>query len=140
MQTATSTRGRAGRSGSASNGNEGKRLKKPKKTVAERALTPLSLRFREEDLEAIRMAAAKNDEGMTIFVRNAILLRVARLENGLEVPVLRFEADGKLGQPMSVRFRPADFKKVSRAAAFDDRNPTQWARAVAVEFAMRKRI
>jgi hypothetical protein len=110
-----------------------------KKTITERALTPLSLRFREEDLDAIRAAAAKNDEGMTIFVRNAILLRVERLDAQLAVPALRFEADGKLGQPMSVRFRPADFKRVARWAANDDRTATAWARAVAVEFALRKR-
>jgi hypothetical protein len=108
--------------------------------LTERSLLPLCIRFRDEDLEVIRVAAARNNEAVTVFIREAALVRVVRQANGLEVPPLKYEVDGNLGKPYSIRFRPADFKQVSRCAAAEDRSATAWVRAVAIEFARRPQL
>jgi hypothetical protein len=113
--------------------------KKPTKTLAERSLLPLCIRFRAEDLESIRLAAAYVGEAATVWVREIILMRVRRKEEGLKDPPLKYEMEG-LGRPFSIRFRPSDFKKVAQCAAREDRSATVWARAVVVEYASRPRL
>jgi hypothetical protein len=116
-------------------------LKMPikRKPLAERSLTPLCIRFRAKDLEAIRFAAARSAEAVTVWVREIILMHVTRVESGMESPPLKFEMDG-LGKPFSIRFRPADYKRVARCAAREDRSSTAWARAIVVEYASRPRV
>jgi hypothetical protein len=110
-----------------------------KKSLAERSKTPICIRFRAKDLETIRYAAARSNEPVTLFVREAVLLRIERKEQGLDVPILRYDERVGYGKPFSVRFQLDDFRRVAKAAAEEDRSVPSWARAVAVEFANRRK-
>jgi len=91
------------------------------------------VRFKRKDARVIRAAAAKEGEIVTVWIREAVLLRVSLLEEGVEVGPLRFETAGGDGDPMSIRFRPYDIRRVTRAASRDQQHLTSWIRAIAVE-------
>lgn len=108
-----------------------------KKTVTERSLTPLCIRFRPQDLEAVRIAAAKQMTGGTIFIREAVMMRVVAIEEELDLPKLTFASDGTLSEPISVRFRPSDYRRAARAATREGVPLSLWARAISIEYVQR---
>lgn len=111
--------------------------KKAVKTVTERSLYPLCIRFRSQDLEAVRLAAAKQGEAATVWLREVVMLRVVAIEEELDVPKLKFERSGTLNEPISVRFRPAEYKRAARAATQEGCPLSLWARAIALEYVQR---
>jgi len=112
-------------------------MPKTKKSVTERSLTPLCIRFRPQDLEAVRTAAAKSMEAATVFLREVIMLRAVASEDELELPKLKYEKTGTLSEPISIRFRPAEYRRAARAATREGVPFSLWARAVALEYVMR---
>jgi hypothetical protein len=100
-------------------------------------LYPLCIRFRSQDMEAIRLAAAKQGEATTVWIREVVMLRVVAIEEELDVPKLKFEKSGTLNDPISVRFRPAEYKRAARAATQEGCPFSHWARAIALEFVQR---
>ena len=111
--------------------------KKAAKTVTERSLTPLCIRFRPQDLEAVRLAAAKQGEAATVWIREVVMLRVVAIEEELDVPKLKFEKAGTLTEPISIRFRPAEYRRAARAATQEGCPLSLWARATALEYVQR---
>jgi len=109
-----------------------------KKTVAtaEQSLAPLAIRFRPKDLDAIRVVAMKQHEATTVMIREAIMLRVTALEREIEVPRLKFveHKKGGLSETISIRFRPAEYRRAARAATSEGVRFGLWARAIALEY------
>lgn len=110
---------------------------RPKKNVTERSLMPLCLRFRPQDLAAVRTAAAAASEAATVMLREIVMLRVTAIEDEIDVPKLTYEKTGTLSEPISVRFRPAEYRRAARAAAREGVMFSLWARAVVLEYVMR---
>lgn len=108
--------------------------------MTERALTPLCIRFRPQDLEALRLVAAKQGEGATVFLRELVMMRVVSIESDLSVPRLRYTSNGVVGAPISIRFRPPEYKRAARIAAQEGVPFGLWARAVALEYISRKTV
>jgi uncharacterized protein (DUF1778 family) len=109
--------------------------KKPsdKQTV----LFPVCVRFKRKDARLIRAAAAREGEIVTVWIREAVLMRIDLLEDGAAPTPLRFETAGGEGDPMSVRFRADQLRRVTRAASRDQQHLSSWVRAVAVDRAAR---
>jgi hypothetical protein len=93
---------------------------------------PICIRFPRRDLQTVRAAAAKEGEIVTVWIREAVLLRLAMTEEGIPTPTLRFETSKGDGEPASLRLRPADYRRVRRAAMQDQQHLGSWIRAVAV--------
>jgi hypothetical protein len=117
--------------------------------VVNRNKTPLSVRFTEKDLAGLRQTAARRGEIATVFVREAVLLRVEAMEGGIQVPKLNFEVAGVMGvkngepavsETISVRFRPSDFRRVAHQAAVEGQPPGPWVRAIVVEYIARQKL
>ena len=105
-----------------------------------KARGPFCLRFKAKDLENIRLAAAKQGEIVTTYIREAAMSRVVAMEAGVRVPKLRFELfghDDPVGEQVSVRFPPDIFQRIVRQAAEEGQLPSSWIRSVAIEFANR---
>jgi hypothetical protein len=112
-----------------------------KKTVTERSLAPLAIRFRPKDLEAVRVAAVRQGEAATVLLREAIMLRVVAIEGELDVPKLKFtKSESVLSDVISVRFRPAEYRRAARAATSEGVSFGLWARAIALEYIQRQRV
>jgi hypothetical protein len=113
-----------------------------KTTTVKHELSPLAIRFRPKDLEAIRLAAVKQHEAATVMIREAIMLRVMALEGELDVPKLEFaeHKKGNLSETISIRFRPAEYRRAARAATSEGVRFGLWARAIALEYIQREYI
>jgi hypothetical protein len=109
------------------------------KSVSERSLTPLCLRFRTQDLEAVRAVAAKASEAATVMLREIIMTRVVAIESELDVPKLTYGKNGVVSESISVRFRPAEYKRAARVAARDGVPFSLWGRAVVLEYVLRSK-
>jgi hypothetical protein len=111
-------------------------------TTVKHELAPLAIRFRPKDLEAIRFAAVKQHEAATVMIREAIMLRVMALEGELDVPKLEFaeHKKGNLSETISIRFRPAEYRRAARAATSEGVRFGLWARAIALEYIQRVRV
>lgn len=103
----------------------------------EKPLHPICIRFRRKDLSTVRAAAAKNGEIFTVWIREAVLLRLSQLEQAMATSPLRFETAGGDGEPVSVRFRSTEYRRVTRAATQDQQHLSSWVRAVAIDQARR---
>jgi hypothetical protein len=110
---------------------------RPKKTITEKSLMPLCLRFRPQDLAVVRTAAAQASEAATVMLREIIMLRVVASEDELDLPKLTYDKTGTLSEPISVRFRPAEYRRAARAATREGVTFSLWARAVVLEYVMR---
>jgi hypothetical protein len=110
------------------------------KSVTERSLTPLCLRFRTQDLEAARTVAAKSAEAVTVFLREIIMTRVVSIESEISVPKLAYGKTGTVNESISIRFRPAEYRRAARVAARDGVPFSLWGRAVVLEFISRKTV
>jgi len=99
--------------------------------ATDRTKTPLCIRFQKRDLDAVRLAAARDGELPTVWIREQTMLRVLQLEQDQPVRPLKFRAGGVNGAT-TVRFRPADYRRVARAAARDGESPSAWVRAIAI--------
>jgi hypothetical protein len=110
------------------------------KSVSERSLTPLCLRFRAQDLEAVRAVAAKSAEACTVFLREVIMTRVVAIESELDVPKLTYGKNGVVSESISIRFRPAEYKRAARVAARDGVPFSLWGRAVVLEYVQRPKV
>ena len=107
-------------------------------TKAERSLTPLAVRFLPKDLEAFRALAYEQGEVVTVLLREVTLLRVTAIEKSLDRGRLFLRPVGEaLSAVISVRFRPADHRRVARAAAKEKMPMGLWVRAVALEYLLR---
>ena len=115
-------------------------MKMPKKSVTERSLTPLCLRFRAQDLEAVRAVAAKASEAATVMLREIIMTRVVAIESEIDVPKLTYGKNGVVSESISVRFRPAEYKRAARVAARDGVPFSLWGRAVVLEYVQRSKV
>jgi hypothetical protein len=103
-------------------------------------LYPLCIRFRSQDLEAIRLAATKQGEVPTVWLRGVVMLRVVAIEEQLDVPKLKFDKTGTLTDPISVRFRAAEYRRAARAATQEGCPFSHWARAIALEYIQRGKV
>lgn len=112
-------------------------MTKKNMTVTKRSLYPLCIRFRAQDLEAVRVAAARQSEAATVWIRGIVMLRVVAIEEELDVPQLKFEKTGTLTEPISVRFRPAEYRRAARAATQEGCPLSLWARATVLEYVQR---
>jgi hypothetical protein len=110
------------------------------KSVNERSLTPLCLRFRSQDLELVRAVAAKASEAATVFLREVIMTRVVAIESEIDVPKLTYGKNGVVSESISIRFRPAEYKRAARVAARDGVPFSLWGRAVVLEYVQRPKV
>jgi hypothetical protein len=111
-------------------------VKKP--ASKEKPLHPICIRFRRKDLSAVRAAAAKSGEIFTVWIREAVLLRLNMIDQSLDLSTLRFETAGGYGEPVSVRFRSgAEYRRAARAATQAQQHLASWIRAVAIDQAKR---
>lgn len=104
------------------------------------ARSPLCIRFRPKDLEQIRLVAARQGEVLTSWIREVVVVRVTALENGLDVPRLKFHLAGHkdpVGEAVSIRFPPALYRRIVKCAAEEGQLPSGWIRATVVEYASR---
>jgi len=115
-------------------------MRTAKKTVTEQSLMPLCLRFRAQDLEAVRAAAAKNAEACTVFIREVVMTRVVAIESEIDVPKLMYGKNGVVSESISIRFRPAEYKRAARVAARDGVPFSLWGRAVVLEYVQRPKV
>jgi hypothetical protein len=93
---------------------------------------PVCIRFQRKSLQDIRLAAARDGEIVTVWIREAVLSRLAMLDANLPCPTLRFETAHGVGEPASVRFKVPEYRRVRRAATADGQHLGSWIRAVAV--------
>lgn len=79
--------------------------------------------------------AAREDEIVTVWIREAVLMRISLIDEKKAESPTQFETAGGEGEPISVRFRPQDLRRVVRAAksapAFQ--GLSSWIRAVVIE-------
>ena len=111
-----------------------------KKSVTEQSLSPLCLRFRSQDLELVRTVAAKSQEAATVMLREIIMTRVVAIESEIDVPKLTYGKNGVVSESISVRFRPAEYKRAARVAARDGVPFSLWGRAVVLEYVQRAKV
>jgi hypothetical protein len=98
------------------------------------------VRFKRKDATMLRIAAAQDDEIVTVWIRETVLMRLSMLETkpAPDMTPLKYETAGGFGEPMSIRFQTKDYRRIVRAAHKELQLPTAWIRAVAVSHAAAK--
>jgi hypothetical protein len=100
-------------------------------------LPPMGVRFRHRDYEALRVAAAKDGEPITVYLRELVMTRVVLVEKGLDRPKLLapdMRADGEPTEVATLRFSPAATKRLEECAAIEGLASSSWVRSVALTF------
>jgi len=95
---------------------------------------PIVVKFRRTDLQRVRAAAAHADEIVTLWIRETILLRLSRVKANLPVSRLSYEPLLGRDEPISIRFRPLQWRRIEAAARREKteslRETSTWIRAV----------
>src|SRR5580700_654460 len=94
---------------------------------------PLSIRFHESDLKAVRVAAMSAGEPTASWVREVGLQRALALATGGTVPLLEFQSRAKMGTAseaeeasISLRLRNSDVEMIRIAAGREGQVMGAW--------------